>query len=265
MPLPDAKPDRRIYELLKTVELENLTFSDFQAVAQTIYAEQGAEDELRRIVLVNLARLSVAGEWTGLTSAGGGVGANTVTWPGDDYSGTDRTSNLYSQIGQKYGGGSMSDSGYNPSNTNVHYFPYFASNDGDITKIQVRSGSAPAGGADCIVGFYSATDAGLPDSLIGSATLDVGTTGNKSQTSFTSTITTERGKLYYIGVVLTDTGATIRGPTTIYVLPIQANMTNDRNSTIRQTGSAGSLPASFDKTAASLVETNAPPSILISW
>ena len=72
MPLPDAKPDRRIYELLKTVDLENLTFSDFQAVAQTIFAEQGAEDELRRIVLVNLARLSVAGEWTGLTSAGGG-------------------------------------------------------------------------------------------------------------------------------------------------------------------------------------------------
>ena len=71
MPLPDAKPDRRIYELLKTTDLENLTFSDFQKVAQTIYAEQGAEDELRRIVLVNLARLSVAGEWTGLTSAGG--------------------------------------------------------------------------------------------------------------------------------------------------------------------------------------------------
>ena len=72
MPLPDALPDRRIYELLKTVDLENLTFSDFQKVAQTIYAEQGAEDELRRIVLLNLARLSVAGEWTGLTSAGGG-------------------------------------------------------------------------------------------------------------------------------------------------------------------------------------------------
>ena len=159
----------------------------------------------------------------------------------------------------------MNDSGYNPSSTDVHYFPYFATNDGDITKVQVRSGSAPLGGADCIVGFYSATDAGLPDSLIGSATLDVSTTGNKSQTSFTSTITTERGKLYYIGVVLTSSSATIRGPTQIYVLPIQANMANDRNSTIKQTGSSGSLPASFDKTAASLVETNAPPSILISW
>ncbi len=61
-PLPDAKPDKRIYQLLKTTDLANLTFSDFQKVAETIYAEQGAEDELRRIVLINLARLSVAGE-----------------------------------------------------------------------------------------------------------------------------------------------------------------------------------------------------------
>ena len=71
-PLPDAKPDKRIYQLLKTTDLANLTFSDFQKVAETIYAEQGAEDELRRIVLINLARLSVAGEWNGLTSSSSG-------------------------------------------------------------------------------------------------------------------------------------------------------------------------------------------------
>lgn len=74
MPLPEAKPDKRIYELLKNVDLENLTFDDLQAVGQTIFAEQGAEDELRRLVLVNLARLSTVGEWTGLTSAGGSSG-----------------------------------------------------------------------------------------------------------------------------------------------------------------------------------------------
>ena len=69
-PLPNAKPDKRIYQLLKTTDLANLTFSDFQKVAETIYAEQGAEDELRRIVLINLARLSCLGEWSGLTSSG---------------------------------------------------------------------------------------------------------------------------------------------------------------------------------------------------
>ncbi len=78
-PLPDAKPDKRIYQLLKTTDLQNLTFSDFQKVAETIYAEQGAEDELRRIVLINLARLSVAGEWNGLTSSSSGMTSFDIT------------------------------------------------------------------------------------------------------------------------------------------------------------------------------------------
>ena len=86
-PLPDAKPDKRVYELLKTTDLANLTFSDFQAVAETIFAEQGAEDELRRIVLINLARLSVAGEWNGLTS--GSTGMTSFDVAGD--SGTPQT------------------------------------------------------------------------------------------------------------------------------------------------------------------------------
>tara|TARA_B100000214_G_scaffold368537_1_gene340241 strand:+ start:56 stop:1282 length:1227 start_codon:yes stop_codon:yes gene_type:complete len=78
-PLPDAKPDKRIYQLLKTTDLANLTFSDFQKVAETIFAEQGAEDELRRIVLINLARLSVAGEWSGLTSSSSGMTSFDIT------------------------------------------------------------------------------------------------------------------------------------------------------------------------------------------
>tara|TARA_R100000329_G_scaffold148030_1_gene136327 strand:- start:990 stop:2207 length:1218 start_codon:yes stop_codon:yes gene_type:complete len=78
-PLPDAKPDKRIYQLLKTTDLQNLTFSDFQKVAETIFAEQGAEDELRRIVLINLARLSVAGEWNGLTSSSSGMTSFDIT------------------------------------------------------------------------------------------------------------------------------------------------------------------------------------------
>ena len=107
MPLPQAKPDKRIYELLKNVDLENLTFADLQAVGQKIFAEQGAEDELRRLVLVNLARLSVAGEWNGLTTGGGGgsfspvipqVGSITSTnryqlWGNIPYNGANLTAN----------------------------------------------------------------------------------------------------------------------------------------------------------------------------
>jgi hypothetical protein len=74
MPLPDAEKDRRLYELLKTQDLENLSYADFQAAAESVFVEEVNEDDLRRIVLIQLARMSVAGEWNGLLNAGGGGG-----------------------------------------------------------------------------------------------------------------------------------------------------------------------------------------------
>jgi len=66
-PLPDAeKKSPRVYTLLQNVDLENVTFSQIQGVGNTISIEEMSEDELRRLVLVNLARLCVKGEWDGL-------------------------------------------------------------------------------------------------------------------------------------------------------------------------------------------------------
>ena len=79
MPLPNA-PDysQRIYELLKETDLENLSYLQFQAVAEKIFIEPENEDEMRRLVLVQLARMAVRGDWNGfLTGGGGGGGAPT--------------------------------------------------------------------------------------------------------------------------------------------------------------------------------------------
>jgi len=79
MPLPNA-PDysQRIYELLKETDLENLSYAQFQAVAEKIFIEPENEDEMRRLVLVQLARMAVRGDWDGfLTGGGGGGGAPT--------------------------------------------------------------------------------------------------------------------------------------------------------------------------------------------
>lgn len=73
MPLPEAEKDRRLYELLKTQDLQNLSYSDFQQAAQAVFVEDVNEDTLRRIVLIQLARMSVAGEWNGVLTAGGGA------------------------------------------------------------------------------------------------------------------------------------------------------------------------------------------------
>lgn len=69
MPLPDAPlQSPRVYKLLKTITLEALAADDDDLIntGKPISIEQLNEDEMRRLVLVALARLTVKGEWNGL-------------------------------------------------------------------------------------------------------------------------------------------------------------------------------------------------------
>ena len=201
MPLPDAKPDRRIYELLKTTDLENLTFSDFQKVAQTIYAEQGAEDELRRIVLVNLARLSVAGEWTGLTSAGGGGGQTLLSSTLVNGTGTS-----YNTTFNVAGTVSTSITASQSIVGSVFLAPFVAPRSASVASLTLDVSSAD-GTAD--VGFYNVTDDGGVGTLIGKATIDTGSTGLRTQTSLSATITFEKGKTYWLACVKSSGSGTL--------------------------------------------------------
>lgn len=66
MPLPDAeKKSKRVYQLLQTKDL-TISFDQFDDVGKPITIEEMNEDELRRLVLINLARLTVKGEWNGI-------------------------------------------------------------------------------------------------------------------------------------------------------------------------------------------------------
>jgi len=67
MPLPDAPAESpRVYKLLKNTSLADLTNDDITLIGDPISIEMLNEDELRRLVLVQLARLSVKQEWAGL-------------------------------------------------------------------------------------------------------------------------------------------------------------------------------------------------------
>ena len=55
-----------MYKLFKNTTLENVTNDDITLVGDPISIEMLNEDELRRLVLVQLARLSVKQEWDGL-------------------------------------------------------------------------------------------------------------------------------------------------------------------------------------------------------
>ena len=62
----------RVYKLLKTKTLEagdqedQIQFSDVQGVGDPITIEELNREELQRLVLVNLDRLSTKSEWNGL-------------------------------------------------------------------------------------------------------------------------------------------------------------------------------------------------------
>ena len=57
MPLPNADKDKRLYELLKTQDLENLSYADFKGAAEKIFVGGVNEDDLRRVVLIQLAQI----------------------------------------------------------------------------------------------------------------------------------------------------------------------------------------------------------------
>jgi len=84
MPLPDANNySMRIYELLKETDLQNLSYSQFKGVAEKLFIEPENEDEMRRLVLVQLARMAVRGDWDGFLSGstgtiGGSIADNQV-------------------------------------------------------------------------------------------------------------------------------------------------------------------------------------------
>ena len=201
MPLPDALPDRRIYELLKTVDLENLTFSDFQKVAQTIYAEQGAEDELRRIVLLNLARLSVAGEWSGLTSAGGAGGQTLIS--STTINGTGTSYNTTYNVAGTVARSTVAAQSIVGS---VFIVPFVAPRSATVASLTLDVSTAD-GEAD--VGFYNVTDDGGVGTLIGKATIDCTSTGLRTQSTLSATVTFEKGKTYWLGFVKSSGSGTL--------------------------------------------------------
>ena len=66
MPLPDAPVmSPRVYKLLKTTTLENLSADDLADVADPISIEMLNEDELRRLCLVAFARMVTKGSFDG--------------------------------------------------------------------------------------------------------------------------------------------------------------------------------------------------------
>ena len=201
MSLPDATRSDRVYPLLQNLDLENLAFATVQGVGNTLNIEELNEDELRRLVLVNLARLTVAGEWDGLLSAGGGGGSTWQNSAGynvaSGYGGSFWNIAIQAPIASN-----ASTSTVSHSSEYQFYNPFIAPFTGAPSAVNINVTSATSS-QNLYVGFYSGTN-GLPATMLGYATIATDSTGIQRVTSFTEastgSLTFEAGTMYYYSI-----------------------------------------------------------------
>jgi len=195
MSLPDATRSDRVYPLLQNLDLENLAFATLQGTGQTLNIEEMNEDELRRLVLVNLARLTVKGEWNGLLTAAAG-GLASVLAPlniAQTEIGGGTWDNYPLSVGA---GGQTSSTVATPSTP--YYYPFVVTKAGSIDEIKCYVGTADSG-KNILVGIYDSVN-GVPKNKISTTTISVNATGASSANPDTTT-TFVVGTQYFVAFV----------------------------------------------------------------
>ena len=202
----DRRPSKRVFPLLQNLDLDTVTFAQVQSTGDPISIEDMNEQEMVDLIIVNLARLCVAGEWDGLLSAGGGEEMLGGTPNGDWQSG--RLD--YQSITCSHGRTSQAQTTLDVGTGRQMFWPFTAANTGDLTSIGIKISTAVAA-QNVRVGIYNAADDGNPSDLIGYADFDAASTGELFVTSgsFSDTITLARGSVYWYAVVQTTTGAAV--------------------------------------------------------
>ena len=178
--------------MLQNLDLDTVTFAQIASTGDPISIEDMNEQEMVDLIIVNLARLCVAGEWEGLLSAGGG---------GTSYStGLNASFDRYNitKVPPFGNNGAETATMSSAEATYPIFYPFVAPFTGNVAEIGISV--ATAGATNLIVGIYSATNA-LPGTLLGSATIDISSTGAIYQTSFSDTIALEAGTVYWVGTV----------------------------------------------------------------
>ena len=189
----DRKPSRRVFPLLQNLDLDTVTFSQVQSTGEPITIQDMNEQEMLDLIIVNLARLAVAGEWTGLLEAGGGSFNAEIT-SGDDIESTyalnrvDCTPPWGVNLGNN-GQGSRDE---------PMWYPFLAPESSTVAGIVVNISAAAASACNGVVAIYSDNN-GVPYQKLGSdAIFDAESAGQVEQTSV-GTLELVRGTQYWVG------------------------------------------------------------------
>ncbi len=254
----DRKPSKRVFPLLQNLDLDSVTFSQLQSTGNPISIEDMNEQEMIDLIIVNLARLCVAGEWSGLLEAGGGAYAQTPVLSDANYDTYDIS------CAAPWGVISKDTDGVDDEPC---FYPFIAPKTGTLAGITIGVTSAAGSTNTLQLGLYNAdSDTGVPTTLIASCAIDLESTGSIRQTSFTGTPAVTRNTLYWMGYCRSQAvAATIQTSKQIYCPgPGATNSTEDIKSHLELQSSDRTLPSTVDET--DLQTTNSEtPVMLLEW
>jgi len=259
----DRKPSKRVFPLLQNLDLDTVTFSQVQSVGDPISIEDMNEQEMVDLIIVNLARLCVSGEWTGLLEAGGGGGAVLGVGAGV------KTGAVYSSLTKQgpFGRGSPDTTmtwNLNPA----QYIPFIAPVTATMDSVILNVTTASTGGTDMLMCVYNSdADTGAPTTQLSDEVTVEGDSTGYIEVDFSSPPDLEVGKLYYFGMARTE------NDNVSFSAHLTENETNfggqewssdyNRNA-LTETGVDNSLPATA--TAANILGANvACPLIMVKW
>ena len=201
----DRKPSKRVFPLLQNLDLDSVTFDQVQSVGEPISIEDMNEQEMVDLIIVNLARLCVSGEWTGLLEAGGGGGFAEIL----PLTGTTDADQYDVASPPPWNGKTITSQSVSGCKKPMS-FPFIAPETGDLSAIGIQVISAEAGDS-LYVAIYSQDSNFLPSTLLGYATISLASTGEIYQTSLSATVSLEAGTQYWYALSTnTSSSATIR-------------------------------------------------------
>ena len=199
----DRKPSKRVFPLLQNLDLDTVTFAQVQSVGEPISIEDMNEQEMVDLIIVNLARLCVSGEWSGLLEAGGGEFNAVLTdydWDGDD-------DPIRIMVLPPYGTQERNHTTEGGNNNNLVWHPFISPYTGTISQVDFYVGGASTTTGAVDMGFYSDND-GLPQTLLGEFVLATTSTGTITQTTSSSDVDLVKGTQYWVGLFFDNVGST---------------------------------------------------------
>lgn len=247
----DRKPSKRVFPLLQNLDLDNVTFDQVQSTGEPISIEDMNEQEMLDLIIVNLARLCVAGEWTGLLEAGGG-GGGSAGQPSPVATALDTGGTNYHRFSVCEQNSNRIESANNKNYTT--FSPFIAPISGDLDEIGILTNST--GAIEVYAGIYTNhDDLNIPRNLMGFATYDLSATSGIMYAVPGDTITLVKGTTYWAAFTSDSTSVTVNvdyvGSSYTWVLwPLSApHTTSLYDGCLRSTANETSLAADYDPDA----------------